>query len=357
MTFIKGVDISVQHEIEQLGATYYDDGSPRDAVHILGDHGINSVRLRLWHHPYDDDGQPYGGGTNDLATTILLARRAAQQGMGFLLDLHYSDFWADPSTQVKPKAWQGLSGNALEQAVYRYTLNTLQEFRRHDLTPELVQVGNEITGGLLWPDGKLDNIPSMIRLLAAGLRAVKDCDPAIRTVIHLDWGGDNALYRRWFDPIAEAKLEYDIIGLSYYPFWHGTLEQLTSNMNDIAARYDKDVLIAETAFPFTTEPYDSEMMIFTESHADTVPYSIDPQGQQAFLQDLMETIQSVEGQRGLGFYYWEPTWISLTQAHWAKEAGIHYLHKNDTSSNVWANLAMFDYMGRALPVLKTIRDF
>ncbi|WP_168120365.1 glycosyl hydrolase 53 family protein [Paenibacillus sp. HB172176] len=357
MEFIKGMDISVQREIEQLGAKYYNGGEEGDAFQILGDYEVNQIRLRLWNHPYDANNKPYGGGTNDLPTTIKLAQRAAKQGMGYLLDFHYSDFWADPKVQIKPKAWQNLSGEALKEAVYQYTYDTLTELARYGVPPSMVQIGNEITNGLLCPEGQLENVEYMIELLEAGIQAVKDHNPEIRTVIHLDWGGDNALYRRWFDAAATAKLDFDIIGLSYYPFWHGTLEQLLHNMNDISSRYDKDVLIAETAFPFTTDRIHNEPMIFTEEQAGTVPYSIDSEGQRQFLLDLMNVIRSVENGRGIGFFYWEPTWISIPEASWATEAGRRYLQSTGKASNVWANLALFDYEGRALPALQAIKEF
>ncbi len=355
--FIKGMDISVQQEIEQLGAKYFDDGKEGDVIQILSDYNVNKVRLRLWNNPYDADNKPYGGGTNDLSATIQIARRAAQRGMGLLLDLHYSDFWADPTTQVKPKVWQSLTGEALEEAVYRYTLETLTELDSNGVLPDMVQIGNETTNGLLWPDGHYDNTKTMVNLLAAGIRAVKDVNPDIRTMIHLDWGGDNALYRRWFDGIAEAALDFDIIGMSYYPFWHGTLDQLVFNMNDISSRYNKDVLIAETAFPFTTEQINSEVMIFTDEHANSVPYTIDPSGQREFMLDLMNAIQSVDHHRGIGFFYWEPTWINIMQARWATEEGKKYLGKDSVSGNVWANLTLFDFEGNTLPALQAIRDF
>lgn len=357
MTFMKGMDISVQHEIEQLGATYYNDGEEGDAIRILSNYHVNAVRLRVWNHPYDANHKPYGGGTNDLATTIQIAKRAVQHGMSLLLDLHYSDFWADPETQVKPQAWQDLSGEELEDAVYRFTFDTLRELDEQHVLPEMIQIGNEITNGLLWPDGRLENSQAMIRLLAAGIQAVRDYNPTIRTVIHLDQGGDNALYRKWFDLAAEANLDYDIIGMSYYPFWHGTLEQLIQNMNDVSSRYDKDILIVETAFPFTTEQINSEVMIFTEEHRDTASYRVDPQGQREFMLDLMNAIQSVNNDRGLGFFYWEPTWINLAEARWTTEEGKKYLNKTSTAGNVWANLALFDLHGHALPALQAIKDF
>ena len=355
--FIKGMDISVQHEIEQLGAKYYDGGKEGDAVQILRDYNTNYVRLRLWNHPYDADQKPYGGGTNDLAVTIKIAQRAVRAGMKLLLDLHYSDFWADPGTQVKPKKWQGLTVHELEEEVYRFTLETLQKLDEHGIPIDLIQIGNEITNGLLWPDGKFENSETMVRLLAAGVKATKHFNDSIRTVIHLDMGGDNALYRKWFDTVTAASLEFDIIGMSYYPFWHGTLDQLVHNMNDVASRYDKDILIVETAFPFTTEPIKSDVMIFTEELAGTVPYRIDPEGQREFMLDLMYAIRSVKNGRGIGFFYWEPTWINLAEARWATEEGKKYLNKNSVSGNVWANLALFDYNGHSLPALQAIRDF
>ena len=356
MSFIKGVDISIQHEIEQLGAKYYNQGKEGDAIQILKTFNINAIRLRLWCDPYDENHMPYGGGTNDLRTTILLARRAKLEKMQFLLDLHYSDFWADPETQIKPKAWQNLNGEALEDAVYNYTFETIKALNCMAVLPDMVQIGNEITNGFLWPNGKFDNIETMSKLLSAGIKAVKDFSPDIKTIIHLDRGGDNIMYRRWFDRISPWNIEFDIIGLSYYPFWHGTLEELINNMNDISSRYDKDVLVVETAFPFTTE-HKSKTMIFTPELAKTIKHSIDTKGECAFMRDLMEAVRSVKNNRGIGFFYWEPTWINIEKACWATEAGKKYLNNSSTSANAWANLALFDFNGNALPALKTIRDF
>lgn len=357
MKFIKGMDISIQYEMEQLGAKYYHDGKEDDAIQILSDFNVNAVRLRLWCDPYDEDNRPYGGGTNDLSTTINLAKRAKLKNMQFLLDMHYSDFWADPGTQIKPKEWQDLSGEALEETVYNYTFETIKELERNGVMPDMVQIGNEITNGFLWPDGKFSNSKTMTRLLSAGSKAVKDFKSDIKILIHLDQGGDNKLYRKWFDEISFAALDFDIIGLSYYPFWHGTLDQLIYNMNDISSRYNKDVMVVETAFPFTTEQIKSEAMIFTDGHASTVPYNADTRGQCRFMFDLMNAIKEVDNNKGIGFFYWEPTWINIRQARWATEAGRKYLNKNSTLGNTWANLALFDFKGNALPALDVIRDF
>ncbi len=357
MTFIKGMDISIHREIEQMGAKYYHCGKEEDAIKILKDFSTNAVRLRLWCNPYDEENRPYGGGTNDLPTTIYLAKRAKQNNMQFLLDLHYSDFWADPEKQTKPKSWKDLSGKALENAVYDYTLEMIIDLANNGVLPDMVQIGNEITNGFLWPDGKFDNSKAMIKLLSAGIKAVKDFDPNIKTVIHLDRGGDNQLYRKWFDKISSADLGFDIIGLSYYPFWHGTLDELIYNMNDISSRYNKDVMVVETAFPFTTQQIKSDIMIFTDEHAKTVPYSADTEGQCKFMLDLMNAIKSVDNNRGIGFFYWEPTWINIRQASWTTEVGRKFLNKEGVPGNTWANLALFDFNGYALPALDVIRDF
>jgi len=354
VNFIKGVDISVQNEIEQLGAKYCKSGKELDVIEILSDFNINAVRLRLWHDPYDENNMPYGGGTNDLPTTIKIAKRAKAKNMQFLLDFHYSDFWVDPEIQKKPKAWENLSGKALEEAVYNYTLETIRELSRNGAAPDMVQIGNEITNGFLWPDGRFDNAETMTKLLSRGISAVKDVNPDIKTVIHLDNGGNNKLYRKWFDTVSPV-LDFDIIGLSYYPFWHGTLEDLMHNMNDISSRYDKDVMVVETAFPFTVNQVKNA--IFTEEHAKTVPYEINEQGQCKFMHDLMKAIKAVQNNRGLGFFYWEPTWINIEQAHWSTEPGIRYLNKKASLANVWFNLTLFDFDGNALPALEIIRDF
>lgn len=356
--FIKGMDISVQHEIEQLGAKYFSEGREQDVIELLSHYDVNYVRLRLWNNPYDADHKPYGGGTNDLLTTIEIAKRAVQKDMDFLLDLHYSDFWADPSTQVKPKQWEDLSGPALQEAVYQFTYDTLKTLDDNDVLPRMIQIGNEITNGLLWSEGKFEHGEAMFDLLKAGIKAVRDYNPDIETMIHLDQGGDNALYRKWFDKAADANLDFDIIGLSYYPFWHGTFDQLKFNMNDIASRYNKDVIVVETAFPFTTEPIKSDVMIFADEHAQSVPYNIDPEGQRQFMLDLMNTIKSVDDGRGRGFFYWEPTWLNIAEACWATKEGIKYLNKDDAAAqNVWANLALFDFDGHSLPALQAIKDF
>ena len=253
MQFVKGMDVSMIKELEGYGAAYYLDGRKGDLFEILSRCGVNMIRLRIWQDPYDENGNPYGGGMNDLQTTMELAERAVRNGMSYLLDFHYSDFWADPAKQVKPKAWRGLCGEKLETAVYLHTVNTLKAMKNEGFVPAMVQVGNEITNGLLWPDGHIDHREEMAALLQAGMKGVREICPDTRIMLHLDFGTDNSMYRNWFDKIQPFRLDFDVIGMSYYPHWNGSIQLLLDNMNDVSKRYDKDIIIAETSIGYTTD--------------------------------------------------------------------------------------------------------
>jgi arabinogalactan endo-1,4-beta-galactosidase len=362
--FIKGMDVSTLIEQEQCGAKYYDNGASRDMLEILKGYGVNSVRLRLWNDPYDENGNPYGAGTNDMDKTIRLARRAKSLGMGFLLDLHYSDFWADPGKQNVPKAWAGYSVDELEQAVYDFTLETMQTLHKEGVAPTMVQVGNELTNGLLWPTGKKPEFDNIAAYVNAGIRAVKKVDADVPVMIHLDNGGLNEMYVEWFDNFIARGEDFDIIGMSYYPFWHGTLDQLEFNMRDMAKRYGKEIVVAEVSMGFSMEdyrPYEKlpveqlKGMATRPELTENLDYPMTPQGQADFMQDIMTRISEVPG--GRGFYYWEPGWIPVPGCGWANEAALLYTHEKGPGGNEWANQALFDYDGNALPALAVIRDF
>ena len=223
--FIKGMDISTLLEEETCGARYYDNGVEQDLFAILKAYGTNSVRLRLWNDPYAPDGTPYGAGTNDLNKVIILAGRAKKYQIGYLLDLHYSDFWADPGKQTTLKAWQGMNEDELEAAVYQYTKEVMQTLKDKGLLPEMVQVANELTNGLLWPGGKKPEFDRIAKYLNAGIRAVREIQADIPIMIHLDNGGFNEMYVEWFDEFtkraASAFNEVDAVvfsRFSYIPF-------------------------------------------------------------------------------------------------------------------------------------------
>lgn len=362
--FIKGMDISTLIEEEACGAHYYDDGQEGDLLEILKRYGANSVRLRLWNDPYAEDGTPYGAGTNDLEKTIIMAKRALKLGMGFLLDLHYSDFWADPGKQTVPKAWRGMNEDELEKAVYDFTKEVMEKLVEEDAAPTLVQVGNELTNGLLWPTGKKPNFDEIARYINAGIRAVKAVDKNVPIMIHLDNGGKNEMYREWFDNFIKRGEPFDIIGFSYYPFWHGTLDELEHNMRDMRERYGKELIVAEVSMGFTMEDYaeyeklapeDRKGMATRPQLVENLEYPMTPEGQRDFMNDIMNRIASVPG--GLGFYYWEPGWVPVPGCGWATDAALAYTGEAGPCGNEWANQALFDYDGNVLPALAAIRDF
>ena len=369
--FIKGMDVSSLLEEEACGAKFYDNGEEGDAIEILKRYGANSVRLRLWNDPYTNDKKPYGAGTNDLEKTIALARRAKSAGMSFLFDIHYSDFWADPGKQTMPKAWRGMGIKELEKAVYEFTKESVKALNDAGVTPEMVQVGNEITNGLCWPVGKKDeNDPvsydNIEKIISSGIRAVREVSPESEIMIHLDNGGFNSMYVDWFDNYTSRNGEdFDIIGMSYYPFWHGTMDELKFNMEDMNRRYGKDIVIAEVSYGFSTEDYRRYEGGEIEDHIgsplkgellDKVDYPLTPQGQSDFMQRIMEMNKNTPG--GRGFYYWEPAWVPVPGCGWATEEALIYTGETGRKGgNEWANQALFDYDGNALPALKKIRDF
>lgn len=364
--FIKGMDISTLLEVEKLGGRFYDQKEEKDLLSILKSRGVNAVRLRLWKDPYSEDGKPYGAGNNDIIVTKELARRALAAGMGFLLDFHYSDFWADPGKQMIPKAWRGYQEAELEQAVYTYTKSTLEELKRDHLFPTMIQVGNELSNGLLWPFGKVPNYKTIARFINAGIRGVRAVDKEVPIMLHLDNGGNNTLYREWFDAFLKYGDDFQIIGLSYYPFWHGTMEALKQNMKDIAVRYQKDLIIAEVSMGFTMEDYSAyeglksqerKGMATKKELAEKVNYPMTPDGQAAFLKDLLYLLEEVPEDRGCGFFYWEPAWIPVKGSGWATKEALEYIKEKGPGGNEWANQALFDYEGNALPALDVIGGY
>ncbi|MEV0594590.1 glycoside hydrolase family 53 protein [Nonomuraea cavernae] len=336
---IRGADISSLAKSEALGGVYRDrKGRPGDALRILRDGGLNYVRLKVWVDPAD--------GYNDKARVLAIAKRAKALGMGLLVDFHYSDAWADPGKQNKPAAWAGLTYEQLKQAVYDHTFDVLDALRRQGTTADLVQTGNELNGGLLWPDGRYDDWPGMAGLLGAAHDAVKAVSSRTKVVIHLANGGDNGLYRWWFDTAAQHGIRYDVIGLSYYPYWHGTLDAFQANLNDVATRYGKPLIVAETAYPFTTADKDGWENIITS--AEPYPgHPATPAGQAALIRKVSDLVRAVPGGLGLGVFYWEATWTGVPGNGWDPA--------DPSTGNGWENQALFDYSDRLLPAIGAIR--
>lgn len=347
--FYMGVDVGTLPEVEANGERFYDGGTQGDALQIMADSGANLVRLRLWNNPYDSSGRPYGGGTNDLTKTIALTQRAKALGMDVLLDLHYSDFWADPGKQIKPKAWQNMSYSQLTTAVRTYSRDVVARMSAAGAKPDIVQVGNEITHGMLQPTGSTSNWSQLAGLLEAGIAGVHEGGTGIEIALHLDRGGNNAAYRTWFDNARNQGVPYDIIAMSYYPYWHGTMNQLRTNMNDVAARYGKDVMVVETAYAWTLADGDGRGNIFLSSHANESGYPATVAGQTRFLRDLQDAIADVPNDRGRGLVWWEAAWTGDTT--WATQAGMSYINDQAGESNSWDNQTLFDHNGNKLSTL------
>ena len=247
-----GADISFVPQNEAMGATYKDvDGSEKDVCQILADHHFNTVRLRVFVNPEAENGYSPEKGFCDLNHTVQMAQRIKQAGMSFALDFHYSDTWADPDKQFKPSAWEGLTGKELEEKLYTYTKETLTALKNANAAPSIVQIGNEISHGMVWPDGKIDdnateeNWQALMGLYKAGQKAVREVLPEAKLQVHLALGGENILCREFLDYMIQYGAEFDIIGLSYYEQWHETYNDLKANLYDLTERYGKPVCVCE----------------------------------------------------------------------------------------------------------------
>ena len=359
--FIKGADISMLAEVEKHGGKYFDfDGKQKDAMQILKENGFNYIRLRLWNDPKDAEGHGYGGGNSDLATTIALAKRAKALGMKVLLDYHYSDFWTDPGRQNKPKAWEGMTIEQLTKAVHDYTKQTFAEIKKAGALPDMVQIGNEINGGMLWPEGKSwgqngGEFDRLSGLLKAGISGVKENlgkDDHVKIMLHLAEGTKNDTFTWWFDEVTKRGVEFDVIGLSFYTYWNGPISALKYNMDDISKRYNKDVIVVEAAYGYTLDNCDNAENNFTAKEAEDGGYPGTVQGQADFLHDLMQSIVNVPDHRGKGIFYWEPAWLPTPGATWATKAGMKYNHDDWKEGNARENQALFDCQGHVLQSMK-----
>ena len=240
-----GADISFLPELEARGIKFSDKGVEKDAIQILKDHGFNYVRLRIFNEPANDSGYSPKRGFCDLEHTKQMAKRVKAAGMKLLLDFHYSDYWADPGKQYKPASWKGLSFSALKKALYDYTKKVMQELKDQGTVPDMVQVGNEINHGIVWPEGSVNNPDGLAQLLNAGTAAVKSVDPGVVMMLHVALGGQNHETVNFIDKMIARGVSFDVIGESFYPKWHGTLDDLRDNLNDLVRRYNKDIIVVE----------------------------------------------------------------------------------------------------------------
>lgn len=319
LDYYKGMDISFLQEYMEKGMKTYDlDGTQIDPLKLAKKHGVNAMRLRIWHTP---ENVPESGGYCSLERTIAMAKKIKQEGFDFLLDFHYSDWWADPGQQRKPKAWENLHGTELEEAVYTYTNKVLCALKEAGAMPDMVQIGNEIRSGLLFPDGELPDYASMVRLVNAGIRAAREIGgKELLIMIHLDQGGRYFYLKDWFDHAFEAGLsDFDVIGLSYYPFWHGTFNDLKETTKKLIQDFKKPIILAETAHAWRK----SKNGFIDEAQEKIAGFAASPLGQRMVL-DMDNTIMaSLPDKMGRGIYYWEPLCIPRgDEGGWAENMGI-----------------------------------
>ncbi len=242
---ILGADISFLPELEAKGIQFSDKGKTKDAILLLKEKGFNYIRLRIFVNPAADSGYSPGKGFCDLAHTLVMAKRVKSAGLKFLLDFHYSDIWADPGKQIKPAAWVGLGIEDLKKAIYQHTTTVLSALKAQGTYPDMVQVGNEIDHGMVWPEGNTREMDVLASLIQSGIDGARDVNMQTPVMIHIACGGQNKESRWFLDQLITRGLKFDVIGQSYYPQWHGTLEDLEKNLQDLSLRYSQDLVVVE----------------------------------------------------------------------------------------------------------------
>ena len=335
---VMGADLSYVNQVEDYGGVYKDAGSNKDPFVIFKDHGANLVRVRLWHNPQWLAPLNSGKLYSDIYDVEKTIRRAKQAGMSVSLDLHYSDTWADPANQTMPAAWNGLNLAVLKDSVYNYTLAVLNYFKGKNLTPEMIQIGNETNQGMLWPVGKTNgsNFIAFCDLLKSGIKAVRDfsATSSIKPQIILHVAQlQNADY--WATQVvAGGVTDFDVLGLSHYSKYStvNSMTGITNTISSLKTKFGKKVMIVETAYPFTTLNADSYTNVIG-SEATVGGYPITQDGQYQYMKDLT---QAVIAGGGTGIMYWEPAWIT---------SGLHDLWGTGSS---WENNAFFDYSGNRI---------
>lgn len=367
--FYRGMDASAVLALENSGVKYYNfDGEEQDVFMTLAQAGVNYIRLRVWNDPYDENGNGYGGGNNDVATAIALGQRATKYGMKVCIDFHYSDFWADPKKQFVPKAWEGMDIEEKSDALYNFTLESLTQLLDAGVNVGMVQIGNEINNGM---SGETD-VANVRKLLTAGSKAVREAaansGKEILVAVHYTNIDDMKKLDTLLTGLQVKEIDYDIVGLSFYPYWHGTIEDLKNAIIHIRDTYGKKVYVAENAYCYTAEDGDGSANSVEGTDDLAEGYSASVQGQANEVRDVCAAASEAGAE---GVFYWEGTWIPVGPADadnsalwekygsgWAssyasgydpKDAGQYY------GGCSWDNQAMFDFTGHPLASLKVFK--
>ncbi len=370
--FILGVDVSTALVQEKSGVVYYnEDGVEQDIMKTLAENGVNTIRLRVWNDPYDAEGNGYGGGNNDLETAIELGKRATRYGLGVIIDFHYSDFWADPAKQMAPKAWEGMDLAAKAEALYTYTKESMDKLLAAGVNVAMVQVGNETTTGMAGEK----NWSAIGVLMNRGSMAVREMaekyEKEILVGVHFTNPEKSDQYAKYADYLVKYEVDYDVFITSYYPYWHGTLENLTTVLGNIATNYGKKVMVGEISWAYTMNDGDTNGNSISADSAVTLPYSVTVQGQADCIRETTAALTSL-GDSAIGICYWEPAWIPVPGNSWEERSALWEKYGSGWASSfagdydpndagkyyggsAWDNQAMFDYEGKPLASLSVFR--
>ena len=368
--FIMGMDASCVPALEASGVKYYDfDGTEKDVYEILSDNGINYIRVRIWNDPFDANGNGYGGGNCDIENAIAIGKRATEYGMKLLVNFHYSDFWADPGKQMVPKAWKGMSTDEKAEAIYAYTKDCLQQLKKAGVDVGMVQIGNETNGALCGESSAaLGGWKKIMQLISAGSKAVREVCPDALVAVHFANPENAESYASYGKNLDYYGVDYDVFASSYYPYWHGTLDNLAQVLDKIATTYNKKVMVAETSYAYTPNDTDFNGNTIGEGANVVKDYPMTVQGQANLVRDVIDTVANKTA-NGIGVFYWEGTWISVGTNSWEENSAKWEKYGSGWASSYAAgydpndagkyyggcavdNQAFFDEKGHALESLK-----
>lgn len=369
-----GVDLSIQNEMDALNTKYYSNGLEIEPFSFFSKtQGIKLVRLRLRNDPFDENGNPYGGGTNDLVTTLSLAKRAKENGMSVLLDFHFSDFWVDPSRQKLPKKWTFKGFFEILELLKTFIIDVLNEFKKEEIDVAAVQIGNETTNGMIFPFGEINKeyseingggFKGFVKLFNTGSEAVKKVYPDAKIICHLEHAGSLEMQEWFFSNAIKEGIKFDVIGESYYPYWHGGIHSLEANVKNLKEKFHKEIWIVEFGYEFCESLVPGHHSEFANEKGEDfivgnkygkIPFEITKEGQKNYINFLIKTSK----QLGIGaLFYWEPTWIEKKGTAWASDAGQIYCGLEPTVAyNDRANETLFDFDGNANPSLEVFNQF
>ena len=314
--FIMGMDASSVVSLENSGVKYYNyDGEEQDVFLTLAQSGINYIRVRIWNDPFDSEGHGYGGGNCNIDVAKEIGKRATKYGMKLLVDFHYSDFWADPGKQMVPKAWKGMDIDTKAEACYNFTLDCLKQLKQEKIDVGMVQVGNETTGKLcgetIWMN--------IYKIMDAGSRATREIYPKAMVAVHFTNPEKAESFEGFAKKLDYYNLDYDVFASSYYPYWHGTLENLSQVLDDIATNYNKKVMVIETSYAYTSDDYDFFGNTISDGGAISKPEPFTVQGQANLIAQVIDVVQN-KMTNGIGVCYWEGTWIPVGSSSWEENS-------------------------------------